>query len=280
MPNVTRTKKRPTKKKGDPSDRIINIGDLERDFLRMCIYGLSSSGKTRLAGTFYPLGKMLYLVCSSNKLGEVKSIRGVEKNKGADVEIAEIQNPDDIHFFGEYAVDNGFKTVVLDHLTGFCDLVLADILKIKKLPEQKSWGMAKRDHYATQGLRVKTYLRDLFDQDLHVIITAQEREFTKDEDEDIIMPYVSVGASPSIAGWVCPAVDYMCHTYKAKETKVQTKKVGKREVTKTVTTDKIKHYLKVGPDPVYITKFRVPYGVELPDSIVDPSYESMKHLLV
>jgi hypothetical protein len=93
------------------------------------------------------------------------------------------------------------------------------------------------------------------------------------------MPYVSVGATPAVAGWIAPAVDYMCQTFKREEVKITEKTMGGKVLTSKERTGKNEFCLRVGPDATYITKFRVPPNTELPDVIVNPSYDKIQYLI-
>jgi len=215
------------------------------------------------------------MICSSNGTNEARSIKGTPN-----VDCVEIQKPQDLLDLINLAKDSKYKTLALDHVTGFSDCVLADILGVDKVPEQGSWGMAKREQYAQLGLQVKTYLRDLLDLPLNVIIVGQERAFDLEEEAgEVLMPYVSVSATPAVAGWIAPAVDYMCQTFKRDQVKVTSKKMGDKIIESKERTGKREFCLRVGPDSTYITKFRVPPGTDLPDVIVDPSYEKIEHLI-
>ena len=257
------------------TSRIISLNELPDQGIKLCVYGKSGTGKTRLVGSFAKLGPMLHMICSSNGTNEARSIKGTPH-----VDCVEIQKPQDLLDLINLAKDSKYKTLALDHVTGFSDCVLADILGVDKVPEQGSWGMAKREQYAQLGLQVKTYLRDLLDLPLNVIIVGQERAFDLEEEAgEVLMPYVSVSATPAVAGWIAPAVDYMCQTFKRDQVKVTSKKMGDKIIESKERTGKREFCLRVGPDSTYITKFRVPPGTDLPDVIVDPNYEKIEHLI-
>tara|TARA_Y100000361_G_scaffold36089_1_gene30627 strand:- start:66199 stop:67062 length:864 start_codon:yes stop_codon:yes gene_type:complete len=269
-------KKEPVKSMDSVLDRIVPLDNLPDEGIKLCVYGKSGTGKTRFVGTFAEKqGPLLHMICSSNGINEARSIRGLNN-----IQCVELQKSSDLSVLIDYAQENDFKTVVLDHVTGFADLVLAEILGVDKVPEQGSWGMAKREHYAQLGLQVKTHLRGLLDIPLNIIIVGQERAFdTAEESSDVLMPYVSVGATPAVAGWIAPAVDYMCQTFKREEVKITEKTMGGKVIRSKEKTGKNEFCLRVGPDATYITKFRVPPNTELPDVIVNPSYDKIQYLI-
>jgi len=276
MPTVVRNNKIAVKKKSDMSSRVFGLEDIDEQKIKMLVYGHSGTGKTRFAGTFSSLGPVLHLVCSGNGMNESRSIRGM---KG--IRVAQIQEPDDLPNFCKYAQEEGITTIVLDHVTEYCNLVLAKLLGLERLPEQQSWGMAKQQHYQQMGLQVKEYLRELFDVDANILVLGQQRTYDSSEDDEgnLLMPYVSVAATPAVAGWLAPACDYVVQTYKQKVQEIVEKKLAGKVIRTKSKGDKVQYLLRTGPSEIYNTKFRVPVGVELPDYIVNPSYDKIKHLL-
>jgi len=287
MPKVNPTKtsgpiskRNPSKRFGKSSgavDRILSLDKVEHDGIKACFYGHSGTGKTRLIGSFAQAGRLLHLICSSNGTNECRSIKGT---KGVDV--VEIQEPDDLGELVEMAAQSGkYTTVALDHVTSFSELVLARILKVETLPPQSSWGMAEHKEYQEMGLKVKLYLKDLIALPCNVIMTGQERIFkeTKDSDDEAIMPYVSISTTPTVAGWIAPAVDFMGRTFKRTKVIIEDKKMGDTIVTKKTVTKEKEYGLLVGPSTVYVTKFRCPPGTVLPDVVVNPTYENLEFLV-
>jgi len=283
MPQVNRqvatkkeTKKKPASKRPQGIlDRILSLDKLDLGGIKMIIYGHSGSGKTRLAGSFYKAGPLLHIVCSGNKTNEARSIRGYPN-----IDVVGLESPEEISLLADYIQEKKYVTVVLDHVTEFCNLVLSNILGLSKLPEQHSWGMAKQQDYQQMGLQVKEYLRELLDLSCNTLILGQQRTYDmQEENESILMPYISLAATPAVAGWLTPACDYVVHTYKKRGSVTEKKKIGAKVKTITKPNEKVTFFAQIGPSEVYITKFRVPPGTELPEEIEDPSYEKLKPFL-
>lgn len=253
-----------------PSDsirsRMINLDDLPDDGVKMCIYGRSATGKTRLLGTFAERGKLLHIVCSSNKMNEARSIKGTKN-----VTVVDLRHPDELLELIEIAKEEEYTTVGLDHVTEFNDMVLADVIGLEAIPEQLSWGLAKQQEYGQASLRTKTYLRQLLDLDCNVILNGNERVYkATEEDDSIIMPYVSLAATPSVTGWIVRSCDYVAQTFIRPKYKEVKRKVGKKTITKRERTNEKEFCLRVGPSDVFTTKFRVSVGVKLPEVIINP----------
>lgn len=259
-------------------DRISDINFDTSTGIKALIYGQSGTGKTTLWATFP--GPILVVVCSGGRNpGELRSVNTPEYRKK--IKQCVISTRDEFRELIEYQAETDtFTTLVLDHCTGLQDVTLRDILGIDELPAQMGWGDATQQQWGKCALQMKETLRAALSLSCNVVITAQERSFTPSEDTDIAVPYVGAALAPSVTGWLNPACDYIVQTFKKqKEVARQVTMAGKTttQVTKVKGVD---YCLRVGPDPTYITKFRLPKGmVKLPDYIVDPDFDKMLKLM-
>jgi len=283
MPNIKRTtkKSRPVKKKESSiRDRIEPIEFDEG--IKMALYGRSGTGKTSFWGSFP--GPTLAILCSgSNQSGELRSLNTPAMKKK--IKKFTLQTSEEIFDLLSEIEEDEFATVVLDHASGFQDLVMSDIIG-ERIPEQKSWGIATREQWSQGSHVVKEALRELMGLKSNVVIVAQEREFTFSEDaSEVIMPYVGCSLTPSAAGWLHQAADYIVETFKREEVKKVTKRIGKgpkaKTITKEVQTGKIEYCLRTGPHTVFTTKFRMSKdsNLKLPEVVVDPDYRKIQALL-
>ena len=274
MPQVTRQRggKQPTApKSGGARSRWEDIDQMD-PWIKMALYGKSGTGKTTLWSSWTkPIGAV---ICSG--AGETKSIRttpGISANRIED-------EADLLDLIEEQRSTGRFKTFVLDHASGYQDLVLKKILNVAELPTQLGWGSATQQQWGELALRMKDNFRALLSLDCHVVIVAQEREFNTDgENGGVLAPYVNCALSPSVAGWLGPNVDYLVETFLRMQTIPKTTKVNGKDVTTNVQTGKVEFCLRTAPHPVYATKFRLPKGTPLPDVIVDPSFDKIERLI-
>ena len=182
------------------------------------------------------------------------------------------------------ATDKGYATLVLDHVSGLSDLILSELLG-KPVPEQKGWGLASQQQYGQLSAQCKDILRKLLDYKGNVVIVGQQRTFGgKDDglDPDLIKPTVAVAVTPSLAGWLQPACDYVLQTYKRPKMVTKTRQLpgGKTsEYQERDATQPIEYAARCAPHDVFSTKFRVPKGHFLPESVVDPSYDKVMQIL-
>lgn len=271
MPKVNRQKPVATKrpKGGSVIDRITILGSDLDEGIKLNIYGRSGTGKTTFTATFPK--PILYIICSGgNRPGEIRSINTPEYRKT--IKQVNLERSEELGELVEYAATSDFATIVLDHASGLQDVILKEIVGLTEIPAQLGWGVATQQQWGQVALQVKERLRSLLNLPKNVIIIAQEREFNTDNESALLMPFVGSALTPSVTGWLNPAVDYICQTAIRRvmidgETKVGTKVIKTQKPGKGV-----EYCLRTAPDPVYTTKFRVPKGRPLPDVIVDPSY--------
>ena len=267
------------KLKGGIADKIRSLGFNNDDGIKINLYGQSGTGKTTLWATFPK--PILVLLCSGGKNpGELRSIDTEEYRKT--IHQLQVEGSDEIreavdmvHQTTEYA------TVVLDHATGLQDMVMKNILGLDELPPQSSWGMATQQQWGQCALQMKELLRAILSLETNVVIVAQERAFQlpSETESELLMPFVASALSPSVTGWLNPAVDYICQTFKRPKTRQVSVTIRGKEVQQTVKEKGIEYCLRTGPDEVYTTKFRLPKGHKLPDVIVDPSYDKIMKLI-
>lgn len=279
MPVITRQNNKPmvkkvTSKTGNVSGRIVSVQDLPDAGVKMLIYGRSKTGKTSFACS---APKKLLII--SAEVGESGGTKSIHNLKGVDY--VQLQSPEELRELVHDACPQ-YATVVIDTATSFEALVMAHILGIERIPEQKSWGMASREDYVKCGLQVKTYLRELLDLPNSTIVLAQERNFGDDKNTESdlnILPTIGAGLQPATAGWLNAAVDYIGGTFIRREMVEQVNKVAGKEIRTSKATGRMEYCLRVGPDPVYTTGFRRPKEFVLPDVIVDPTFEMLQKLI-
>jgi len=257
--------------------KIKPIGFDNDDGIKMNLYGRSGTGKTTLWATFPK--PILAIVCSGgNKPGELRSIDTPEYRKT--VEQLQIASSTEISEIVDYQSEEGkYATIVLDHASGLQDLILKEILGIDELPAQLGWGVAKQQDWGQCALKMKENLRALLSLSCNVIVVAQEREFNTDNENELIMPFVASALTPSVVGWLNPACDYLCQTFIQQKTKEVKTKIGKKTVISRKNVKGVDYCLRTAPHDVFTTKFRLPKGLELPEFIVDPSYDKIMALI-
>jgi hypothetical protein len=213
-------------------------------------------------------------------LGTEDGTLSVSNVKG--LKFVDIRASEDIDEVAE-SIPGNYKSVCLDTAGGLQDIILKEILGLEDIPVQKTWGIAKQQDWGTCGAQTKERLRTILNladrHAIHVVVIAHERSFDVDEDLVGVFPTIGAALTPSVAGWLNAACDYIGQTYMRPGTIMKKVTVGKKTILKPIRTGKIEYCLRVGPHEVYTTGFRVASGIELPDDIVDPTYEKIASLI-
>ena len=284
MPTITKQAAVTPKRNGKAVgvlDRIRPIS-FEDEGLKVLLYGGSGSGKTTLAGTFP--GKILWIICSGGmKPGELRSLDDPDHRKKVSQVVLEASA--EIKTIVEHIAETGaYATVVLDHVSGLQDLTLKEILGLEELPAQKSWGLATQAQYGQSTLQCKEMLRALLNLSGNVVIVAQERVFGGKDDgmeSEIIKPTVGAAVTPSLAGWLNPACDFVLHMFKRPIThKEEIVLNGKGSGKFLETRGKgVEFCARTEPHDVYMTKFRVPRGHVIPEYVPNPTYDKLLKII-
>lgn len=256
-------------------DRIAPMAfDADRG-IRIMLYGRSGTGKTTLWGTFP--GPILAIITSGgNEPGELRSIDTPELRSKVD-QVA-LRDSSEMRDLVQYqARTNKYKTIVNDHATGFQDLVLKDILGLDEIPAQKSWGLATQQQYGQVTFQAKEYYREMLALTCNVVIIGHERVDNAEADAGgVLAPSVGIATTPSLAGWLNGAVDYICQTFiRNKVIQFKMKDARGKEIAKERRGDGVDYCCRTAPHDVYTTKFRVPKGTAIPKCIVDPDYDKL-----
>lgn len=274
MPTITRARATPAKPTLSNGSR--SAWDLI-DRLLISLWGESGTGKTTFWATMP--GEITVAICSGGSHpGELRSINTPEYRK----KISPVVIDTVADFEAWLAKVGNYATAVLDHATGFADLVLKELLGLEEIPAQKGWGLASQQQYGQQSLQLKTYLRTLLSSPCNVVIVSQERMFKgRDDgvDPEIVRPTMGPALTPSVCGWLLPACDYVVQTFKRPRMVKSTAEIGGKKIVTEARGKGVEYCLRTGPHDTFMTKFRVPKGTPLPECIVDPTYDKMMALI-
>lgn len=229
-------------------------------------YGRSGTGKTTLSGSF---PKPLLLI----DIGE----KGTDSLAGEDgVDVIKVTDWAEIEeiYWELKDEDHNYKSVVVDAVHSMQGLALteAKLSSGKKLTDQTS----QRDFGQASGL-MNTWLfnyRDLADLDINIIFLAHDKvqEVDTEDDSDMILPEVGPRLMPSVASALTGAVNVVGNTY-IREIVTKPKKAGEK------THREVQYCLRIGPHGYYTTKIRRPKDFDIPEFIVDPTYDKLANVI-
>lgn len=236
-------------------------------------YGRAGTGKTTLSCTFP--GPILLLDVKDRGTDSIDSDRD-------DVKVREIESWKDFEDTYWWLKKNPkvYKTVVVDTMTQLQQLAVIKVLEDsnKDVDKAGEWGTMTKQNWGTVSSMMKTAITNMRDlKGINKVFLAQDRTFNVDEensDEESFSPEVGPRLSPATMSHMNAEVSMIGNTFiKMKTIKKKVKKAS--GVVKVEEEEKPVYCLRIGPNPVYITKVRKPKARVLPDFIEDPSYSSI-----
>jgi hypothetical protein len=244
----------------DPDDIIGKIAPIGQssEYLTVLLYGRAGTGKTTLLATFPK--PLLLIDIKEQGTASVRAVPGIES--------VSISHWDEYESLFHFLKRKGkkYKTIGSDPISGLQRLGIDKAREQTKklegdLLSRKDWGQVSGGMTTWLG-----HYRDLVAQGHHIVFTAHERTTTgEDSPEEQIDPSIGPQLMPSVASFICGAVDVLGHTF-VRERSI--KKDGKK-------LRKVEYGLRIGPHGYYNTKVRSPRDYTPPDVIVDPSFESI-----
>jgi phage nucleotide-binding protein len=264
---------RMTTTKSLPNDDwgVTKVSDIERH-RSFVFYGRSGTGKTTLASTF-PAPILLLDIRDE----------GTDSISDMDVDVKEIHEPDDMEeIYWKIKKDpSRYKTIVLDTISQWQQMVIEHLAKDKKSGKRAGdWGSMRKQDWGDVAARLKEWLinfRDLSKLGMNVVFIAQDRAFNFDEDEsegaEQLTPEIGPQLMPSVVKTLNAAVSMIGNTFIRQ--RVSKKQVNGKEKTER----RIEYCLRVGPNPVYVTKVRKPRDIEAPSVIINPTFEDIMEII-
>lgn len=204
-------------------NEITQCNLIQNETLNICVYGAPGIGKTRFCSTA-PKPFLIDIDNGSKSIGRKKMAEiGMESRKSFTA--SEVR--DGI----KYALDNKFKTICIDSLTRYSEILMDEVLMEDKKtkPQIQHWGEV--------GQRIKKMIWFLSTKEVNTIFTCHEKEV---ESSGGISKRLSLSAnlSNSIPA-ILDAVGYMYIT-----------ELGERKVS-------------FNPSPTFYAKHRAPEGNEI-----------------
>lgn len=247
----------------------------QRKYRTYTFYGPAGTGKTTLASTFPgPIALGDFRDQGDDSISDVENLQ-----------VYPIQDWEDVETFywqakrGELVDDEGKpfkpKTLAVDTVTNMQQMCIEHVLEQKKKKSTKmagDWGSMTKQEWGEVASLMKQWMALYKELDMNVIFLAQQRVFNTDEDEGSdseLQPEVGARLSPSVKDSLNAASDVIGSTF------IMRKLITKEVKGKKVKRERSIYCLRVGPNPVYITKIRKPRKTDAPSVIEDPVYEDI-----
>ena len=228
-------------------------------------YGRSGTGKTTLACTFPP--PILLLDVNDQGTDSVSDVEGLDV-----AEINSWEDFDQIYWF--LRKDTNYETVVIDTTSQLQRLCERHILekKNKKTDNIGDWGSMTQREYGDVAALLKEKIINFRDLGMEVVFIAQDRVNNAEDhgDEGQLAPEVGPALYPSVQRHLNASVNMIGNTFiRMRDRKLKGRRTKQEEV----------YCLRVGPNPVYITKTRKPRSIKVPSYIEDPTYKDILEVL-
>lgn len=238
------------------------------DRMTTMLFGDSSVGKTT-AWVSWP-GPVLAMVCSGNQRpGEMKSVNTPEVRRKVRAEA--VRKTSDCFGMIERAGKDGYRTIVLDHLTALQTLALSEVLGLEKAVTMKTFGMATLEQFGAASNRCRDIVRDMLDLPCNVVLVAQEA-FKTPKDAGLEQGVASTVCVPDLGkgllSFTRTSIDYVLHMYTRPEMKDKTEEVEGQEVTTKERTGKLLYCVRTRSHDVYKTRIRTPRPELWPDELI------------
>lgn len=246
-------------------DRIGAVQLSDKPMKNSLFYGKSGHGKTTLACSFP--GQILHISVGIEEGTE--SVTDVEN-----LQTVTVNSLDELVEVYDNVKSLGFDTVITDTIGRIQDLAILDVIG-KPPSSQIGFGEITRSDWGEIVGKVKDVIERSIKlakyEDIYNVLLAQQREFNTGEDgSDELDPYVAGEASPAVIRWLNPSVDYIGRCCIRSVTLLDEDEMEYSET---------RYSLQICPDEKYITKFRKPKKIVLPDYVDDPTYEKLAALV-
>jgi hypothetical protein len=237
----------------------------------MALYGRSGSGKTTLACT---APKALLINIRDQGDDSVRDIKGLKV-----WDIPDLDEFEEVYWFLKDG-DHKYKTAVLDTVTMLQQMKIEAVIGGKRMKGGRNagdWGTMTKQDWGEVSAYLKYWITNFRDLPMNVIFLAQERVFNVDDDNGemgMIDREVGPSLSPATKNHLNAAVNIIGNTFiRSRIIKRKDEKGKIRE------KEKIEYCLGVGPSSMFTRKIRKPRSIELPDVIVDPTFEDIMGLI-
>lgn len=263
----SRTTRRPDREEDTLPTRKASKRAAFRSFV---LYGRSGTGKTTLACSFPT--PLLLLDVRDQGTDSIADVEGVDVR-----DITTLEELDHTFWWLTKHPDK-YKTVVIDTMSQLQQLVVGEVAGKKKkgVARAGDWGTLTKRDWGDVAAVLKERIINFRDLKMNVVFIAQDRTFNmseEEEDEQFLDPEVGPALSPSVAKCLNAAVSVIGNTL------IRNKEIKKEVNGKKIRRKKTQYCLRIGPNPLYVTKMRKPKDIELPDLLIDPDYESIMEII-
>lgn len=217
------------------------------------IWGKSGTGKTALGATFPK--PMLYIQVGddgSNTIADTEGVMAVRAESLADLKDTA----------QGLMTDKKYKTIFVDTFSMITnEWIDKNATQKNKKMTQQMWGEIKIDSEELIKIFHKLALSHI------VVLSCHESNDSIEGMEDEILPDIRPSVTKGARTYLEGMANYGIHTTKLKKTIISKKTGQEKEV--------VRYAVHIGANPYYWTKLQINPGIQVPDIVINPTYDKL-----
>jgi hypothetical protein len=221
------------------------------------IWGKSGTGKTALGATFPK--PMLYIQVGddgSNTIADTEGVMAVRAESLADLKDTA----------QGLMTDKKYKTIFVDTFSMITnEWIDKNATQKNKKMTQQMWGEIKIDSEELIKIFHKLALSHI------VVLSCHESNDSIEGMEDEILPDIRPSVTKGARTYLEGMANYGIHTTKLKKTIISKKTGQEKEV--------VRYAVHIGANPYYWTKLQINPGIQVPDIVINPTYDKLMGII-
>lgn len=221
------------------------------------IWGKSGTGKTALGATFPK--PMLYIQVGddgSNTIADTEGVMAVRAESLADLKDTA----------QGLMTDKKYKTIFVDTFSMITnEWIDKNATQKNKKMTQQMWGEVKIDSEELIKIFHKLALSHI------VVLSCHESNDSIEGMEDEILPDIRPSVTKGARTYLEGMANYGIHTTKLKKTVISKKTGQEKEV--------VRYAVHIGANPYYWTKLQINPGIQVPDIVINPTYDKLMGII-
>ena len=221
------------------------------------IWGKSGTGKTALGATFPK--PMLYIQVGddgSNTIADTEGVMAVRAESLADLKDTA----------QGLMTDKKYKTIFVDTFSMITnEWIDKNATQKNKKMTQQMWGEIKIDSEELIKIFHKLALSHI------VVLSCHESNDSIEGMEDEILPDIRPSVTKGARTYLEGMANYGIHTTKLKKTIIRKKTGQEKEV--------VRYAVHIGANPYYWTKLQINPGIQVPDIVINPTYDKLMGII-
>ena len=221
------------------------------------IWGKSGTGKTALGATFPK--PMLYIQVGDDGSNTIADTEGVMAVRAESLE--------DLKDTAQgLMTDKKYKTIFVDTFSMITnEWIDKNATQKNKKMTQQMWGEVKIDSEELIKIFHKLALSHI------VVLSCHESNDSIEGMEDEILPDIRPSVTKGARTYLEGMANYGIHTTKLKKTIISKKTGQEKEV--------VRYAVHIGANPYYWTKLQINPGIQVPDIVINPTYDKLMGII-